>query len=73
MEYYGALYLSLLYVFSTIVGLITLLSGVISDLLGHKLMIILVPLIAIIANTTLLINVSLMSLLNVSIALHLTP
>jgi len=73
MQEYGALYLSVIYVLGTAIGLLAVVSGVISDVLGYEYLIIGVPALVALSYMVLLLKQDVLTALIVAIALHVTP
>ncbi len=73
MQKYGATYLSITYIFGTAAGLLAVISGIISDILGYKYLIIGVPALVALSYATLFFRQNIFTTLFVAIALHVTP
>ncbi len=73
MQKYGALYLSIIYILGTAIGLLAVISGVISDVLGYKYLVIGVPALVALSYMTLFFKQNILTALLVAIVLHITP
>jgi len=73
MQEYGALYLTIIYVFGTAAGLLAVVSGIISDVFGYEYLIIGVPALIALSYAVMLLKQNVFTILFVAVAIHMMP